>query len=411
MSFLKKFQFVFVSVFIVAAAFVGGFYLGKGEKEVLVVNKKGEPIESGTVTIRPDQVKAYLGKDIDFDIFTTVWGMLKKQYVDQPVSETNLFYGALQGMVAALDDPYSVFLEPQVSEAFSDSLKGRFEGIGAEIAIKHDVLTVVSPLDGSPAKKAGLKPRDLIAKIDGESTKDLSVNEAVNRIRGEGGTTVMLTIAREGVDALFDVPIVRDTINVKSVSWEMKDNAIAYIQIRSFNEDTSTAFKAIQREVISKNPKGIIFDLRNNPGGFLQTSVDVSSAWIDKKVVVSERSVDGSTTYTAQGTPLLTGIPTVILVNGGSASASEIVSGALQDYKIAYIIGEQTFGKGSVQVLEDLPDGSSVKFTVAKWFTPNDRSINEEGITPDEVIELTEENFNNDEDPQMDRALEYLNAL
>lgn len=354
-------------------------------------------------------MKEYLGKDVDFDLFTQVWGMLKSRYVDQPVSETKLFYGALEGMVASLDDPYSVFLEPQVSEEFTESLNGRFEGIGAEIAIKHNQLTVVAPLDGSPAESAGLKAQDIITDIDGKSTKDLSLDEAVNRIRGEKGTTVTLTILRGDEAEPREIPIMRDTIRVQSVTWEMKDGSIAYIHMRNFNTDTARAFKAIQREVVAQNPAGVIFDLRNNSGGFLQTAIEVASAWVDEgETVVTERSIDGVTTYSSTEAALFAGIPTVVLINGGSASASEIVAGALQDYEFARIIGEQSFGKGSVQVLEELPDGSSVKFTVAKWFTPSDRSIDEEGITPDEAIELTEEDFGEDRDPQMDRALEYL---
>jgi len=410
MSFLRKYNFVFIGIAIIGAAFVAGFYLGKGEREITVVNEKGEPIKSGEVTIRPSDVQEYLGKDVDFDLFMTVWNMLKKQYVDQPVSETKLFYGALSGMVASMDDPYSVFLEPQVSEEFTESLNGRFEGIGAEIAIKHELLTVVAPLEDSPAETAGLKARDVIIKIDGESTENMSLDEAVGRIRGEKGTPVVLSIVRvrEGENEALDVSIIRNTITVKSVTWEMRDDGIAYINMRNFNTDTTRAFKAIQREVIARNPEGIIFDLRNNAGGFLQTAIDVASAWVENGIIVSERSVDGITTYSPTETALFAGIPTVVLINGGSASASEIVAGALQDYEFAYTIGEQSFGKGSVQVLEDLPDGSSVKFTVAKWFTPDDRSIDEEGITPDEEIELTEEDFSEDRDPQMDRALEYL---
>ncbi|MBI2637066.1 MAG: S41 family peptidase [Parcubacteria group bacterium] len=409
MLFLKKYKIIFASVAVVAVVFTAGFYIGKGEREVLVVNENGEPIESGTVLIRPDEVKTYLSRDVDFDIFTSVWGLLKKQYVDQPVSETKLFYGALEGLVAALGDPYSVFLEPQISQEFTESLNGRFEGIGAEIAIKSDRLTVVAPLDGSPAEAAGLKARDEITAIDGKGTEGVGLNDAVSRIRGPKGTTVVLTVLRKDVEQPFDVPIVRDTIKVKSVSWEMKEGGVAYIYLRNFNTDTARAFAAIQREVVSQNPAGIIFDLRNNPGGFLQTAVEVASAWVrEGTAVVVERSVAASTTYPAAGNSLFSGIPTVVLVNGGSASASEIVAGALQDYALAYVVGEQTFGKGSVQILEDLPDGSSVKFTVAKWFTPKNRSINEEGITPDEVVELSEEDFSEDRDPQMDRALEYL---
>ncbi|MDP3995563.1 MAG: S41 family peptidase [bacterium] len=409
MSFFKRYNFVFISAIALAAVFVAGFYLGKGEREITVVNEKGEPIKSGEVTIRPSEVQEHLGKDVDFDLFMTVWNMLKKQYVDQPVSETKLFYGALAGMVGALDDPYSVFLEPKISEEFSESLNGRFEGIGAEIAIKHEVVTVVAPLPGSPAEASGLRAKDVILSINGESTEDMNLNHAVSLIRGEKGTTVVLSVFREGTDDRIEVNIIRDTIKVASVTFEMKENNIAYIHMRNFNTDTTRSFKAIQREVVAQNPKGVIFDLRNNSGGFLQTAIDVASAWIAPgKVVVTERSVDGITEYQTTESALFAGIPTVVLINGGSASASEIVAGALQDYELAVIIGEQSFGKGSVQILEDLPDGSSVKFTVAKWFTPRDRSIDEEGITPDEALEMTEEDFDEDIDPQMEAAIEYL---
>ncbi len=408
MSFYKKYLSTYIVVILLAVSFVGGFYLGKGEKQVVQVNLKGEPIVAGEVSIKRDQVKEYLSKDVDFDIFLTVWDMLKARYVDQPVAETKLFYGALEGLVSALDDSYSVFLTPKISEEFTESLNGRFEGIGAEIAIKNDMLTIVSPLPDSPAEQAGLLARDIILEIDSVTTKGIRLDEAVNRIRGEKGTQVMFSVFRGGVDEPFDVAVTRDTIQVKSVSWEMKDNNIAYIRMTNFNADTTGLFKRFQKEIIARNPNAIIFDLRNNSGGFLQTSIDVASAWVDDDIIVTERSVEGERAYTTTASPIFRDIQTVILVNGGSASASEIVAGALQDYGLAYIIGEQTFGKGSVQVLEDLKDGSSVKFTIARWYTPNDRSIDEDGVTPDEVIELTEEDFSEDRDPQLERALEYL---
>jgi carboxyl-terminal processing protease len=270
------------------------------------------------------------------------------------------------------------------------------------------MLTIVSPLPDSPAEQAGLLARDIILEIDSVTTKGIRLDEAVNRIRGEKGTQVMFSVFRGGVDEPFDVAVTRDTIQVKSVSWEMKDNNIAYIRMTNFNADTTGLFKRFQKEIIARNPNAIIFDLRNNSGGFLQTSIDVASAWVDDDIIVTERSVEGERAYTTTASPIFRDIQTVILVNGGSASASEIVAGALQDYGLAYIIGEQTFGKGSVQVLEDLKDGSSVKFTIARWYTPNDRSIDEDGVTPDEVIELTEEDFSEDRDPQLERALEYL---
>lgn len=409
MGFFKKYFKINLVIIIVAATFVVGFFVGKGQDDILVVNAKGEPVKSGEVKIDRNKVQAYLGKDANFDLYLQVWKMLQERYVDQPVSATKLFYGSLQGMLAALDDPYSVFLTPQVSQEFSDQLNGKFEGIGAEIGIKNKVLTIIAPLAESPAEKAGLLAHDYILKIDGKSTEAMGLDEAVNNIRGEKGTKVVLNIKREGKDEPYDVTVVRDTIHVQSVTWKMKDNNIAYIQLTNFNQDTTDRFQDIEREVVAANPKAIIFDLRNNPGGFLQTAVDVASAWVDNKVVVVEKSkIDGEKKYFSQGRAVFSKIPTVVLTNGGSASSSEIVAGALQDYGLGYLIGEKTFGKGSVQVLEDLPDGSSVKFTVAKWYTPHDRSIDKDGIAPDVEVKLTPDDYSADRDPQLDKALEYL---
>ncbi len=473
----KKSIPVYFACFFAIATFVIGFSFGKGKQDILVVNQKGEPIVSGEVKINRKDVKDYLANDVDFSIFLSVWDMLRSRYVDHPVSETKLFYGALEGMVAALGDPYSVFLTPKVSEEFAESLNGRFEGIGAEIGIKYDQVTVISPLDDSPAQKSGLLPQDVILDVDGVSTFGMSLDEAVRRIRGEKGTTVTLNVARKGSDSPIEIKIVRDTISVKSVTWEvvseektrqaissgkeqeeydeetgekvsrgdipedimrqMTEGNIAYVKMRNFNTDTTSLFRSIQKEVLEKNPKGLIFDLRNNSGGFLNTAIDVASAWIENDVIVIERSTmseDGTLLkvispsndsdkdgwdpvkeaklfekkHRSEGRALLSGIKTVVLVNGGSASSSEIVAGALQDYGKAYIVGTQTFGKGSVQVLEELPDGSSVKFTIARWYTPLYRSIDEEGITPDKIIELTLEDFNKDNDPQLEAAIWYL---
>ena len=409
MSFLKKYLKLNIVLVIIAAAFVGGFFVGKGQDDILVVNAKGEPIKSGEVKIDRNKVQAFLGKDANFDLYLQVWKMLQERYVDQPLSATKMFYGSLQGLVASLEDPYSVFLTPQVSEEFSEQLNGRFEGIGAELGVKNKLLTVISPLANSPAEKAGLMAKDWIIAIDKESTEVMTLDTAVSKIRGEKGTNVVLSVKREGQDGPLDITIMRDTIHIESVVFKMKDNGIAYIQLTNFNQDTTTAFKNTEREVLAANPKGIIFDLRNNPGGFLQTAVDVASAWVDNKAVVVERSkVEGEKKYFSQGRPVFSKIPTVVLTNGGSASSSEIVAGALQDYGLAYVIGEKTFGKGSVQVLEELPDGSSVKFTIAKWYTPHDRSIDKEGIAPDEEVKLTPEDYSNSKDPQLDRAMEYL---
>lgn len=409
MTFFKKYFSTYLIIVILAAIFVGGFYLGRGQREVVVVNEKGEPVKSGEVKIDKTKIKSFLGKNVDFDLYLQVWDMLQSRYVDQPVSATKLFYGSLQGLVASLDDPYSVFLTPQVSEEFTQQLNGNFEGIGAEIGIKNKILTVVAPLPDSPAQKAGLAAKDYILAIDKTTTEGMNLDEAVSHIRGPKGTTVVLNIKREGWDEPKDIAVIRDTIHIKSVTWEMKDNRVVYIKLTNFNQDTAGAFNRIAREVVAANPKALILDLRNNSGGFLQTAVDVAGAWVENKLVVSERSrVEGEKKYLSSGQPILAALPTVVLVNGGSASSAEILAGALQDYGLGYLIGEKTFGKGSVQLLENLSDGSSVKFTVAKWYTPHDRSIDKDGITPDEEVKLTPDDYSKDKDPQMDKALEYL---
>jgi len=326
--------------------------------------------------------------DADFNHFWSVWNSIKDRYVDQPVDDVDLFYGALQGLVDGLDDPYSVYFPPKEAKEFDRELAGEFEGIGAEIGIRDEQLTVVTPLPESPAEKAGLLPGDKIYAIDGDDTSGISVEEAVSKIRGEGGTTVVLTVTHNGLDTLEEISIVRDTINIPTVAWELRDDNIAYLRISFFNETTWDEFDKAVREIVEERPKGIILDLRRNPGGFLETSVMVASEWVEKGVIVSEKRSNGTEkTYKTRGRHRLVDFDTVVLVDGGSASGSEIVAGALQDYGVATLVGDQTFGKGSVQDLEKYGDGSSLKLTIARWYTPKDRQIDEEGIAPDIVIE------------------------
>ena len=349
-------------------------------------------------------------KDVDFNLFWDVWNLVKNKSYDKNIPDTQLFYGALSGIVALVGDPYTVFMTPQDSDQFQQDLKGNFEGIGAEIALKNGNITVVAPLPDTPAEKAGLKPKDIILKIDGTSTKDMSVDTAVQLIRGKKGSKVTLNIFRDGLSAPIDLRIVRDTITVKSLTWEVKNNNIAYVKIRQFNEDTMPLFDQAINDILAKgNIKGIILDLRNDPGGYLQTAIDVAGEWDGTDTVVSEKLRDGSEIkHVANKQPRLANYPTAVLVHGGSASASEIVAGALQDWGKAEIVGDKTFGKGSVQDLTDLPDGSSLKITIAKWFTPKERSIDEQGITPDIYVHITDDDYNHDRDPQLDKALEIL---
>lgn len=354
--------------------------------------------------------KNKLSEDVDFNLFWKVWDLLHKEYVDKgKINEKEMFYGAIYGMTAALKDPYTVFMDPKNTKEFADDLAGTFEGIGAEIGIRKDVLVIIAPLANMPAEKAGLKAGDKIYAINGVSTAGIMVDEAVNKIRGHKDTEVTLTISRDGLSKAKDVKIKRGVIIVKSVITEMRSDKIFVIKVSNFNNDTSNLFNQAVSEVVKLNPKGIILDLRNNPGGYLDTAVEVASEWVEDGVIVTEKfTEEKKNEYLARGRARLKDFSTVILVNQGSASASEIVAGALKDKNKATIIGKKTFGKGSVQTMEDLPDGSSVKITVAKWLTPNGDCINEQGIAPNVEVELTEEDYNNLKDPQLDKALEIL---
>jgi len=326
-------------------------------------------------------------KDVNFNLYWDVWNKLQEKFIGKPIKDENLFYGSLEGLVAATGDPYTVFLKPQKAERFNQDLSGSFFGIGAELGMKKDFITIVAPLPDSPAERAGLKSGDKILAVDGKETYGWSLDEAVNKIRGPKGTEVKLLILSNNSSTPKEVKIIRDVIKVKSVIWEMKEGGVAYIKISSFNEDTSSAFDKSVREVLVKNPSSLILDLRNNPGGFLDVAVRVASEWIPEGAIVEEKFSDGhSEKYVSSGKHRLKDLKTWVLVNGGSASASEIVAGALQDYGKAVLVGEKTFGKGSVQDYEQLSDGSALKITVAEWLTPKGRHINNNGIEPDKKM-------------------------
>ena len=407
---VKRIIWVILVIILLWLSFGAGAYLtGKNEvlqklavKEVVYVGEllgKYQEIEPGTIS-----------QDIDFDLFWEVWDAIEETYVDRDdLNEKALFYGALKGLVSSIGDPYTVFMDPKIAREFQDDLKGTFEGIGAEIGIKNDVLTIIAPLPDMPAEKAGLRAGDLVLAIDENSTMGISIDEAVNKIRGPKDTDVILAIKREGEDKVREITITRGKIIVSSVRTELRDDGLYLIKITNFNDDTKKLFDQAVREIIENNPEGIILDLRNNPGGYLDTAIEISSEWIEDSVVVSEKYSDGRMIeHLARGRARLKGFPAVILVNQGSASASEIVSGALQDYGEGVVIGKQTFGKGSVQTLNKFDDGSSVKITVAKWLTPNGRSINDEGIMPDYEIDLTHEDYELNNDPQLEAAVRFL---
>jgi carboxyl-terminal processing protease len=350
-------------------------------------------------------------EEVDIDLFREVWDVLHEEYLDKNnINDQDLFYGAIAGMVNALGDPHSLFFDPEITDEFTQELQGSFEGIGAEIGNKDGFLVIIAPLADTPADKAGLRPGDKILAIDGDDASGISVDKAVNLIRGEKGTEVILTILSEDEVTTKDITITRGKIDIPSVIYTLEDD-IAIIEITHFNSDTENRFDKTVQKVLNDNPRGIILDLRNNPGGYLDTSVQIASHWLEPNTVVVRETFSDKRNdkdYRASNKASIAQFKTVVLVNQGSASASEIVAGALQDYDLAELVGYTTFGKGSVQTLIPMNDGSSVKITVAKWLTPNGRTIEEEGIIPDYEVDYTFEDYNQDIDPQLDKAKELI---
>ena len=329
-----------------------------------------------------------------------------KDNFDGDIDGEKMSQGAVRGLVASLGDPYTTFLDKTQSKALSDSLKGELSGIGIEIGLKNNRLTVISPLDGSPAAKAGLRSGDVIGLIGTEDTSEMTLDTAVDKIRGEKGTEVKLTILR-GSDKPLELTIVRDTITVSSVKYEVKPGGIGYIRLRQFGDDTDTAIRAATADLAKQGVTKIVLDLRDNPGGYLNSAVTVSSEFLDSGTVVEERSRHSeSKTLVANPGGALTKVKLIILVNGGSASAAEIAAGALKDNGRATLVGEKTYGKGSVQEIKNLSDGNQLKVTVAHWYTPKGVNISKEGIAPDVEVKNSSEDYNAGRDPQLDKALE-----
>lgn len=372
-------------------------------------------IDDGNNNIqRPIPVEAGDYEDVDLDLFWTIWGQLDESFVDvESLDKETMVYGAIKGMVDSLGDPYTVFMTPEESEQFSASLEGTLEGIGAELTVEEHNLVIVSPLRNSPAEKAGLLPGDIIYQIDGEPASEMTLFDAIMSIRGEKGTTVTLTIIRQNLDDSFEVSIVRDSIDIESVSVEKLDSGIAYLSVNQFNDKTNEEFGNAVSEMLLDEPSGIIVDLRFNGGGYLDIAVELLSFLLPSDtvaVLIRERDKEDGIMYT-NGNPKILEVPLVVLINEGSASASEIVAGAIQDHKRGVIMGTTSFGKGSVQEVDSFADGSSIRMTIAKWLTPDERDIHGVGITPDIVVEITDEDIENKYDSQKEAAIEYLENL
>lgn len=344
-----------------------------------------------------------LPEDMDYSQVEELYDILRREFDGQLTLE-QLLDGLKDGLASAAGDPYTVYLNEEESSQFLSDLNGTFTGIGAELGLDdNDRLIIVAPLSGFPAEKAGLRPQDVILAINGEDAAGIKIEEAVSKIRGEAGTDVTLTILRGG--DRFDVTITRAEITIPSVEWEIEDS-IGILTVSRFAEDTVELAQKASREFISADVKGVVLDLRNNSGGFLSGAVDIAGLWLNKgQVVVQQRrGEEVMDTHKASNGAVLGDLPTIVLINQGSASASEIVAGALKDHGKATILGSTSYGKGSVQELERLPSGGTLKVTIARWYTPNGHNIDESGIEPDIEVKLTEKDIENSDDRQLKRA-------
>lgn len=405
---------LFIAGILLAGAFSGGFLASRllpaASVEVpavsdLIPGVPGPTTEQKAAT--PDELETL------FKPFWEAWNIVHESYVDQPVDDVALMQGAIRGMMETLGDDYTYYMEPKVYEDENTQLQGSYQGIGAYVETDGDYLTIVSPIEGSPADKAGLKAGDKVIAIDGEDMTGIAPEEARQKVLGPDGTQVKLTIAREGEPQPIEFVITRAEIVIRSAEGKMLEDGIAYVDINTFGDNTTAELREALDELMAQNPRGIVIDLRNNGGGYLHTAVEVSSEFISEGVILYEQYGDGRRdTFEALGKGRATDIPLVVLINEGSASAAEILAGALQDYDRATLVGMQSYGKGSVQIRQPLSDNQgAARVTVAKWLTPKERAIHEIGLTPDVTVEMTLEDFEAERDPQLDAAVETLLAI
>lgn len=399
---IKRIAIVVVSVFLISSAFIGGVYLGYNNRP---------SIQNITALFNKEEGKS---AEIDFSPFWKSWEIIKSKYVSKEnLNDQDMVWGAIKGLVGSTGDPYSTFFPPQQNKIFQEDIRGNFGGIGIEIGIRNNILTVISPLKDTPAFKVGLKTNDKILKVNDTSTENLSVEEAVTLIRGEVGTKVKLNIFREGKDNPFDVEITRAIINVPTIDTETKPNGIFVIKLYNFGAQSTDLFRNALHKFVESGNNKLIIDLRGNAGGYLDASVDIASWFlpVGKTVVIEKSGLGEENEFRSRGYDIFKDLPLVVLVNNGSASASEILAGALQDYGLAKLVGEKTFGKGSVQELVTITTNpeTSLKITIAKWLTPKGRSISDNGLEPDIKVEISDKDVESGKDPQMDKAIEILN--
>ena len=397
-SFAKKTIFIALAVFVLAITFSLGILVGVKqypaiEKVKQVLNKESDASEQ-----------------VDFALFWDVWHRLESNFVDKAtIDRKKMVFGAIDGLTRSLGDPYTLFFPPIEAKRFQEDISGSFAGIGAEVGMKKGVLTIIAPLKNSPAERAGLKAGDKVLKINATSTADLTIDTAVSFIRGLKGTEVTLTITRDSLESAKEIKIVRDTIVIPVTETKKFGNGIFYIHLFNFNETSPSEFRKALQEFSDSGSKKLVLDLRNNPGGFLTAAVDIASWFLPAGGIgAREKRIGSETDYRSFGYRYLESVPVVVIINQGSASASEILAGALRDQRGAKLVGMKSFGKGSVQEVENLSNGASLKITIAKWFTPNNYSINESGIDPDVKVDIVQADLDAHKDPQLDKAVELL---
>lgn len=378
-------------------AFIAGYFF----------NDYTEAHPSGNVANNSDSLTGD-----DFTIFWEAWGWVERSFIGEMPSSQQIAYGAVRGALNTLNDPYTVFIEPVVREQERDSLRGNFGGIGATIVRLESGEAVLEPIPGNPAERAGIQSGDILLAVDGvDIPADMSVEDIANKIRGEKGTEVTLTVLHPEASEPVDITITRDDILIPSVAYRLLDDdpAIGYIWLTRFSGESNGEIEAAIRDLQAQGATQLILDLRGNGGGLLDAAISIADQFLDDGPVMHQESaLEGEKTYTATAGTVAGDMPVIILIDGGTASASEILAGALQDRERAVLIGQQSFGKGSVQLVYDLSDGSSVHVTSARWFTPDRNAIDQQGLTPDIVVEPTPEAVANNRDETLARAIEYL---
>ncbi|MHB8134055.1 MAG: S41 family peptidase [Anaerolineaceae bacterium] len=392
---------------IVASSFIGGILVGQIFPGI---NGGIQLLSTPTPVIDSTQPVQTTNLDELFKPFWEAWDYVDAHYVEQPVDKTLLMRGAIAGMLESLNDPHTSYMDPEMYRQQSAPLEGEYEGIGAWVDVSGEFLTIISPMPGSPAEIKGLKTDDQVIAVDGEDMTGITGDLVLRKIIGPAGTNVVLTIFRPSSQETFDVEITRQKIEVPSVTSRMLDDNIAYIQLANFGENTHDELRSQLKELLKNDPIGLVLDLRNNGGGYLDSAIQVTSEFVDKSpIMVQEYGNGDRITYDAKPFGIGTKIPLVVLINGGSASASEITAGAIQDYERGVLVGTQSYGKGSVQNwITLLNDEGAIRVTVARWLTPNERQINSVGLTPNYVVELTEENIQKGVDSQLEKAIDLL---